>query len=58
MGSSEEKRAKIIAQQADRDAAAQATGKVARIPKSRSNWAASAPVHGPRRSWKTKPQSG
>jgi hypothetical protein len=58
VGASEERRAKIISQQADRDAASQATGKTPRVQKSRSNWAASAPVHGPRRSWKTKPQNG
>jgi hypothetical protein len=58
MGTGEEKRAQIIALQAARDAAAQAAGLTPRLPKRRSNWAASAPARAPRRPWKTKPQEG
>jgi len=54
--SREEKRARIIAAQAARDAADQASGKIPPPSKARSNWAASPPVRGYARLKKKRPQ--
>ena len=55
MENREEKRARIIAAQAAREAADQAAGKVPPLAKPRANWAASPPMTNLRRFRRRKP---